>query len=128
MIRSNPVVSLLKISLVLIALAFCGCGGVGASGPGSSGGNNTGPSQAVIAFGVQPGNIIAGQSATLSWNVTNAASFTISPAVGSGTLPMTGTATVTPTTTTTYTATATDSNGRSTSSTAVLNVVAAGSA
>jgi len=82
----------------------------------------------VIAFSITPQNVIAGQPATLSWQVTNAASFTITPAVATGTLPMTGQATVTPATSTTYTATATDANGRSTSSTAVLNVVAAGSA
>lgn len=125
--RPRLLVRSLELSLVSLLLALFGCGGVGASG-GSGGGSNTGASAAVIAFSVTPQNVIAGQPATLSWQVTNAASFTISPAVGTGTLPMTGQATVTPATSTTYTATATDANGRSTSSTAVLNVVAAGSA
>ncbi len=114
-----------KIVLVSILIGFCGCAGV--SGSGGPGGSNNGPSQAIIAFGVQPGNIIQGQAATLSWQVTNAASFSISPAVGTSPLPMTGTASVSPTQTTTYTATATDSKGRSTTATTIVNVVAAGS-
>jgi phospholipase C len=128
MLRSRTSSSLLKISFVSILISFCGCGGVNNSGGSGNGNNNTGPSQAIIAFGVQPANIIAGQAATLSWQVTNASSFTISPAVGTGTLPMTGTASVTPTQNTTYTATATDANGRSTTATAAVNVVPTGSA
>jgi phospholipase C len=126
MTRTNTL-RLLKVSFVSILIALCGCGGVNSGGAGG-GNTNTGASQAIIAFGVQPGNIIAGQSATLSWQVTNAASFAISPAVGTGTLPMTGSASVSPTATTTYVATATDSQGRSTSSSVIVNVVAAGSA
>ena len=126
MTRSRTQVAL-KLSFVsILIICICGCGGVNSGGPGGS--TNNSPSQAIIAFGVQPGNIIQGQAATLSWQVTNAASFTISPAVGTGTLPMTGSASVTPAQTTTYTATATDSSGRSTSETAIVNVVAAGSA
>src|ERR1700761_6329266 len=103
MTRTEPH-RLVKISLVLTFISLigismiglAGCGGVNASGPGGGGGGNT-ASQAIIAFGVTPGNIIAGQSATLSWNVTNAASFTISPSVGTGTLPMSGSVSVSPT-------------------------------
>src|ERR1700753_1578898 len=99
MTRTEPH-RLVKISLVSILISLvslCGCGGVRASGPGNGGGGGNTASQAVIAFGVQPGNIIAGQSATLSWNVTNASSFTISPSVGTGTLPMSGSVSVSPT-------------------------------
>jgi phospholipase C len=125
MTRSKSLL-LLKISFVSILIALCGCGGVGPSGPGT--GPNAGASQAIIAFGIQPGNIVAGQSATLSWQVTNAATFSISPAVGTGTLPMTGSASVSPTATTTYVATATDAQGRPTTASVIVNVVAAGSA
>ncbi len=88
----------------------------------------SGPSQAVIAFGAQPLSIVQGQPTTLTWNVTNAASFSISPPVASGTLPMSGSAAVTPSQTTTYVATATDSQGRQATNSVTVNVVAAGSA
>jgi phospholipase C len=110
-------------SILLLAI-LCGCGGVDSGGNN----NNQGPSQAVIAIAVAPDTIIQGQSSTLSWQVTNAASFSISPAVGSGTLPMSGSASVSPQTTTTYTATAADANGRQATRTVTLNVVPASSA
>ena len=119
MLRSKLVSASLKVSLVLIFAGLCGCAGVG--------GPPRGPSQAVIAFGVQPENIVQGQSATLSWQVTNAISFSISPAVGPAPLPMSGSANVSPSQTTTYTATATDSTGRSTTSSITVTVAAAGS-
>jgi phospholipase C len=124
MIRSNGFRTLVSISFVLILVALCGCGSVG-SGPGN---NNNGPSLAVIAIGVKPDTIIQGQSTTLTWQVTNAASFSISPAVASGTLPMSGSASVSPTQTTTYTATATDANGRQAMRTITVTVIPAGSA
>jgi phospholipase C len=82
----------------------------------------------VIAFGAQPLSIVQGQPTTLTWNVTNASSFSISPAVASGTLPMQGSASVTPSQTTTYVATAADAQGRQTTSSITVTVVAAGSA
>ncbi len=126
MIRSRSLV-VLQLSLVLCLISLCGCGGVN-GGNGGGGNGNAGPSQAIIAFGAQPGAIVQGQSTTLSWNVTNAASFSISPAVGTGTLPMSGSATVSPAQNTTYVATATDANGRSTSFSISVVVVPAGSA
>jgi phospholipase C len=82
----------------------------------------------VIAFGAQPLSIVQGQPTKLTWNVTNAASFSISPSVASGTLPMSGSATVTPSQTTTYVATATDAQGRQATNSVTVTVVAAGSA
>ncbi len=104
------------VFIIIILAAICGCGGVGV-GPGPN-------SQAVIAIAVQPDTIVQGQSATITWQVTNAASFSISPPVMSGPLPMSGSATVTPTANTTYTAMATDLNGRPVTRTIALTVVA----
>ena len=89
MLRSNIILSSSKAILVFILCGLCGCAGVGF-------GSGSGPSQAVIAFGVQPANIVQGQAATLSWQVTNAATFSISPAVGPSPLPMTGSVSVSP--------------------------------
>src|SRR5690348_14098392 len=89
--------------LVLTFIAFVGCGGVSNSG-GGGGGNPT--PQAVIAIDVQPANIVQGQTATISWQVTKASTFSISPSVlpAGQTYPMTGSAQVSPSQTTTYTA------------------------
>ena len=86
------------------------------------------PSQAVIALAVGQSTIVQGQSTTITWKVTNGASFSISPAVASGTLPLTGSATVSPAQTTTYVATATDANGKAATSSITVTVVPAGSA
>ncbi len=112
--------NVLKISFVLIITILAGCGGGVVTPPG--------PSQAVIALAVGQSTIVQGQSTTITWKVTNGASFSISPAVGSGTLPLSGSATVSPTQTTTYVATATDANGKAATSSITVNVVPAGSA
>lgn len=122
MLRSKNFLVLLQFSFASILICLCGC--VGMIGGGSS----SGPSQAVIAFGAQPLSIVQGQPTTLTWNVTNATSFSISPPVASGALPMSGSAAVTPSQTTTYVATATDAKGRQASSSITVTVVAAGSA
>jgi phospholipase C len=115
----------LKISFVLFLTFLSGCGG-GAVTPPPPG--NNGPSQAVIAFAVGQANIIQGQSTTITWKVTNGASFSIAPAVASGTLPLSGSASVTPTQTTTFVGTATDANGKTATNSITVNVVPAGSA
>ena len=124
MLRSKTILALSNVSFVLILIGLCGCGGVNHG----SGGGNGGPSQAVIAFAVKPDIIIQGQSTTLSWQVTNASSFSISPSVGTSPLPMTGSATVSPAQTTTYVATAADAQGRTVTFSLTVTVVAAGSA
>jgi phospholipase C len=111
----------------LAAITLSGCGGV-STGIGGGGGGGGATPQAVIAIDVQPANIVQGQSATISWQVTKASTFSISPSVlpAGQTYPMTGSATVSPTQTTTYTATATDANGLNTTTTVTVNVAAAG--
>jgi phospholipase C len=126
MFQSRTSSALLQVSLLLAFTFVCGCGGVN-NGTGGGNGNN-GASQAVIAFAANSGTIVQGQSTMLSWKVTNAASFSISPAVSSGALPLTGTANVSPTQTTTYVGTATDANGKTATSSVVVTVVPQGSA
>ena len=126
MVRSRTSSAVLQVAFLLAFTFVCGCGGVN---NGAGGGNgNGGPSQAVIAFAANSGVIVQGQSTTLSWKVTNATSFSISPAVASGTLPLTGSATVSPAQTTTYVGTATDANGKTATSSVVVTVVPQGSA
>jgi len=72
-----------------------------------SGCNGTNP--VVNSFFASPSTIIAGDSAILSWTVTNADSVTID--YGIGTVALTGITTVNPTTDTTYTLIATNSAG-----------------
>src|SRR6267154_4821875 len=125
MVRSRTSSDVLQVSFILVFTFVCGCGGVN---NGTGGGNGNGTSQAVIAFAASSGTIVQGQSTTLSWKVTNAASFSISPAVSSGTLPLSGSADVSPAQTTTYVGTATDANGRAATSSIVVTVVPQGSA
>ena len=68
----------------------------------------------VITFGVAPATITAGQTATLSWNVTNATSESIDQGIGN--VNPTGIQTVSPTATTTYTLTAVGATENVTSS------------
>lgn len=71
----------------------------------------TGPSPVINSFTANPSTISAGQSATLSWNVTGVSYFVISPQVGA----LRGNSTVvSPTVTTTYTLYGTNQFGRST--------------
>ena len=63
----------------------------------------------VSAFGADPGSIVEGESSTLSWKVSGAATVSIDHGVGS--VALTGTRTVSPVTTTTYTLTATNEVG-----------------
>ena len=124
--RSRTSSALLHVCLFLAFTLVCGCGGVN-NGTGGGNGNN-GSSQAVIAFAAGSGTIVQGQSTTLSWKVTNATSFSISPAVSSGALPLTGSASVSPAQTTTYVGTATDANGKAATSSVVVTVVPQNSA
>ncbi len=65
-----------------------------------------------IQFAVDHSTILAGQTAILNWNTTNATSVSIQP--GQANLPSAGTLNVTPAQTTTYTATATGPGGTAT--------------
>ena len=114
---------ILKISFILVLAVMIGCGGGAVTPP-----VNNGPSQAVIAIASGSSTIVQGQSTTLSWKVTNAASFSISPAVAPDPLPMIGSATVSPSQTTTYVGTATDANGKAATNSVTVTVVPQGSA
>jgi len=72
-----------------------------------SGCNGTNP--VINSFFASPSAIVAGESTTLSWTVTDADSVTID--YGIGTVALTGITTVNPTTDTTYTLIATNSAG-----------------
>jgi phospholipase C len=63
-----------------------------------------------------------GQSVSLTWTTAKATSVSITPAVASGSLPVSGTATVAPSVTTKYVLTATGSAGTSATSTATVTV------
>jgi len=68
-------------------------------------------------FTANPSSIIAGSSAILSWDVSNATSITINPGVG--TFASSGTTMVSPAASTTYTLTATNAAGTTTAMTQV---------
>jgi hypothetical protein len=71
----------------------------------------TGPAPTISSFTANPTTVTAGQPVTLSWNVTNASYFVVSPQVGA----VRGTSViVTPQATTTYTLYGTNEYGRST--------------
>jgi phospholipase C len=76
-----------------------------------------------ITLTADPTSILAGQSATLSWNSENTTSVTIDGGVGA--VSPTGTKVVSPTATTTYTATATGLGGTQTA-TATVTVATGG--
>ena len=68
-----------------------------------------GPVPPTATFTVSPTSMSSGQSATLTWNTTNATTVSINQ--GIGTVAASGTRSVSPTATTTYTLTATNSAG-----------------
>ena len=76
----------------------------------------------INSFTVSPSTINAGQSATLSWSVSNAATVSINNGIGS--VALSGSRSVAPNSTTTYTITAITSAGASVSSSATLTVSA----
>jgi uncharacterized protein (TIGR03118 family) len=86
--RVAPSVRLFGVAAVML-LASCGGGGSGSSA--------SPPPNPAVSFTVQPTAIMAGQSATLTWSVSNASSCTASGA-WNGSEPTSGTKTVAPTT------------------------------
>jgi len=73
----------------------------------------TGPVPTITSFTASPTTVSSGEAVTLSWNVSGASYFIVSPQVGA---IRGNTVTVTPTQTTTYTLYGTNSYGRSTAS------------
>ena len=96
--------------------ALAGCGGGGGSSPVAPP-PPPAPPPTISAFAAAPASITAGQSSTLSWTVSGAASLSLDNGIGS----VTGTSTraVSPTATTTYVLTATNAAGSVTASTTV---------
>jgi hypothetical protein len=82
---------------------------------GCSGPSPTAP--IINSFSASPSTITSGESSTLSWSVTDAASVTIDHGVG--TVALSGTTAVNPTTTTTYTLTSANVAGSVTATTTV---------
>jgi chitodextrinase len=72
----------------------------------------------ISSFSASPSQIVAGSSTTLSWNVANATSITITPGSFS-TTTLVGSTTVGPASTAVYTLTATNTGGSSTATTSV---------
>jgi hypothetical protein len=82
--------------------------------------SGTPPAVPIInSFSATPSTITVGESSTLSWSVTDAASVTIDHGVGS-VASTTGTTSVSPAVTTTYTFTATNATGSVTATTTVM--------
>ena len=89
----------LKFLLIIFLFTFLsGCGGVTITDP------------IIISFSADVTTITEGDSATLSWEVTETTAVTIDP--GIGLVDLTGSISVFPAATTTYTLTATNSCGQ----------------
>lgn len=83
----------------------------------------TNPAPVITSFTATPSVITAGQSATLSWNVSGATSLSIDNGIGS--VAATALKSVTPAQTTTYKLTATNSSGSTTATiTVTVNTIA----
>src|SRR5581483_5211267 len=74
----------------------------------------------IITFSANPTTINKGQSSTLSWQVQNATTVTISPTVGN--VAENGSQSVSPSSTTTYTLTASNGQGQTATANATVNV------
>jgi hypothetical protein len=100
--------SFFSLLLIVLLLAFLsGCDSL-----------ITGDKPVINSFSANPSTITAGESSTLSWEVTDADSVAITPGVGAVAVSS-GTHAVTPATTTTYTLTATNDAGSTTATTTV---------
>ena len=81
------------------------------------------PSVPTATLGASPASITSGQTATLTWSTTNAASVAINQ--GIGTVALSGSRSVTPQASTTYTLTATNASGSATANATVTVTAAA---
>jgi phospholipase C len=97
----------LLAGVMALLLALIGCGGGSANSP-------SGPTAVLSA---SPNGIEKGQTATLTWQTSNADSVSIS---GLGTVPANGSQQVTPTSNTTYTLTAQGTGGTQQATTTVI--------
>jgi len=99
--------NLVIVLLVAVALAGCAATAQPAVPPPASPNPPT-----VVRFEASPTTIRSGESTTLQWEITNAASASIDQNIGP--IALKGNMSVAPTTTTTYTITAMNKNGTST--------------
>lgn len=97
----------LLFSLLLISIIVAGCVQVTDNQPPT-----------IDSFDASPGSITSGESSTLSWSVSEAATASIDQEIGD--VALTGTRVVSPTTTTTYTLTATNEAGSVTATAQVV--------
>ncbi len=97
-------------SLVCAILAICSCGGLRAE-PAQTTSPSTTPAP-TVTLAASPASVTAGQSSTLTWSSTNAASAQIDNNIG--TVQISGTQSVSPAQTTTYTITVTGPGGNAT--------------
>lgn len=95
-------------------------------GGGGGGGGGTSSSAVINSFTASPATITLGQSASLSWSVSNTTSMTIDQGVGTLPSTATGSKTVSPTATTVYTLSATGGGSTATSKVTVTVTTAAG--
>ena len=102
--------------LIPVLLMLVVCVGCGTGGPISI----TTQPPVIDSFDASPPTIAAGESSTLSWKVSGAATASIDQGIGN--VAMTGTRVVSPSTTTIYTLTATSSTGASATATAQVIV------
>jgi len=116
--------TLLILSLVVLISPAAGCITITApEGPAPPPPSTEAAQPVINSFAATPETISSGQSATLSWDVSNATTVTIQPAIGS--VSPSGAEQVLPATTTTYTLTATNEGGSATSAVTVTVTSAA---
>jgi phospholipase C len=83
-------------------------------------------SQPTISLSISPQVVASGQTATITWQSTNATSVTIKPSIlpeDTTSLDLSGSAVIVPTATTTYTAVATGAGGVTAQTTATVNIM-----
>jgi phospholipase C len=91
-----------------------------ASGPGGKTTATVSVAVTSVTISASPSDIVTGQSATLTWNSTDATTVSINPGVGA--VAASGSTTVSPSSTTTYTITGTSPQGQSVTATARITV------
>jgi hypothetical protein len=111
---------LILLNVIVIVVGACNPANTTKNNNSSSSSSSSAPAPTIQSFSASPVDITSGKSTTLSWSVSNAASISISPDVGT----VSGTSvSVSPTSTTTYTLTASGSGGNATSTT-IVRVIA----
>ena len=108
--------------VVAVTLVGCGAGTSNAGTTNNSGSSGSAPSPpAMVTMSASPANINSGQSATLSWTMSNAVSASIDDGIGPVSVGN-GSMMVTPTATTTYTITVAGANSQQVTAQAIVTV------